>query len=931
MALAKNRNFTVGLFAVLGMSFGLSANAIAQVVGSSGARNLSTQVGGTSTEAVITGGTQKGNKLFHSFSRFDIAPGSSAVFDGTGTSGVQTIFGRIETGPSKLAGPLGGRNWGGASPELMLMNPFGFIVEQGFSISGLTPLSLLAVDALMFRDPSSQALFPFDMNISVSGLQVTTPNWSTAEFVGFLMDTSFQNGQGGAPINMQGGFGLPQLNLAGSKINIEGDPLKVDKLRIYAQAFEGAFVGAGSDLSTNFQVGSYTPTATTTGATFTPYTSASQVGGAAPQSGFVSTTADLSNLAGFGVPCGTNCASGNIQIKANIEPYSNTATSLRVIGRETVLGPWAAANNITSGTVANFTPYLGGGIYQTSVSLPNSVTPTPTPTPAPTPTPTPNPDPDPKPRPAPPTPRPAPRAVAPAPAAPLAVSAPAAPAPAPAAPAPAAPAAPAPAAPAAPAPAPAAPAPAAATPAPALALTASERIASAQVIASLQQSEQQNSEKVAVALGLSLQEAAKSLSTVDIQNGLKAAIESVRTAAAKQAGVGLDPGLGLLASAATNNQALLNPVFNRAVYNPAVLHLRYSNAAVGGFDAQLDLVLITATGEPKGIRVPLRQADFRDALQKLYGALSRQENLAVNDANGPSRSLYRQIFASLEPMLQEQKITTLLLSADQGLQAIPYAALHNGKQFLGEQYGLSLTPSLNLTNLQAPLGRGGDLLALGASRFDGLAPLTLVPEELRAVSVGQKSEILLDQAFTPSSLLISAAEPRFRRVHVATHAEFLPGGPSQSRIYTGTGAIALKEFAGLRSRRADASLDLISLSACRTAIGDADSELGFAGLALQAGARSAIGSLWYVDDVATSAFFVQTYRYLEAGVPKAEALQLTRQAFSRGLIRLEADRVVGASGEVLLAGLDASQRRIAASGLTHPYFWGGIQLLGSPW
>ena len=911
MALAKNRNFTVGLFAVLGMSFGLSTNAIAQVVGSSGARNLSTQVGGTSSEAVITGGTQRGNKLFHSFSRFDIAPGSSAVFDGTGTTGVGIIFGRIETGPSKLAGPLGGRNWGGASPELMLMNPFGFIVEQGFSISGLTPLSLFAVDALMFRDPLSQALFTFDMNISVSGLQVTTPNWSTAEFVGFLMDSTSSTtaqGQGGAPINVQGGFGLPQLNLAGSKINIEGDPLKVDKLRIYAQAFKGAFVGAGSDLSTNFQVGSYTPTATTTGATFTPYTSASQVGGAAPQSGFVSTTADLSNLAGFGVPCGTNCASGNIQIKANIEPYSNTATSLRVIGRETVLGPWAAANNITSGTVANFTPYLGGGIYQTSVSLPNSVTPTPTP--APTPTPTPNPDPDPKPRPTPPTPppTPAPRAVAPAPAAPLAVSAPAAPAPAPAA-----------------------PAPAAATPAPALALTASERIASAQVIASLQQSEQQNSEKVAVALGLSLQEAAKSLSTVDIQNGLKAAIESVRTAAAKQAALGIDPGLGLLASATTNNQALLNPSFNRAVYNPAVLHLRYSNAAVGGFDAQLDLVLITATGEPKGIRVPLRQADFRDALQKLYGALSRQENLAVNDANGPSRSLYRQIFASLEPMLQEQKITTLLLSADQGLQAIPYAALHNGKQFLGEQYGLSLTPSLNLTNLQAPLGRGGDLLALGASRFDGLAPLPLVPEELRAVSVGQKSEILLDQAFTPSSLLISAAEPRFRRVHVATHAEFLPGGPSQSRIYTGTGAIALKEFAGLRSRRADASLDLISLSACRTAIGDADSELGFAGLALQAGARSAIGSLWYVDDVATSAFFVQTYRYLEAGVPKAEALQLTRQAFSRGLIRLEADRVVGASGEVLLAGLDASQRRIAASGLTHPYFWGGIQLLGSPW
>ncbi|WP_353079244.1 CHAT domain-containing protein, partial [Synechococcus lacustris] len=534
-----------------------------------------------------------------------------------------------------------------------------------------------------------------------------------------------------------------------------------------------------------------------------------------------------------------SCPETTIQITANIEPYQSSTTSLNLVGRQIVLGLWPERNNITSGTVVEFTSYLGGGLYSASVLLPKTVTPST--------------DADVK------------RddyvdsflgwfaslndsekaamrdlnpgayfkevlgpegsikgfapVAAPATAQSQAASIPAA-------------------------------------PAAVLAPTTPDRTASAQVIASLEQSEQSNSEKVAFALGLSLQEAAKAPSTVDIQADLRAAIASVRTAAGKQAGLGLDPGLGLLASAATNNQALLNPAFNRAAYNPAVLHLRYSTAAVGGFDGQLDLVLITATGEPKGIRVPLRQADFRDSLQKLYGALSRQENLAVNDPNGPSRSLYRQIFTSLEPILQEQKITTLLLSADQGLQAIPYAALHNGKQFLGEQYGLSLTPSLNLTNLQAPLGRGGDLLALGASSFDGLAPLPLVPEELRAVSIGQKSEIFLNQAFTPSSLLISAAEPRFRRVHVATHAEFLPGGPSQSRIYTGTGAVALKEFANLRSRRADASLDLISLSACRTAIGDPDSELGFAGLALQAGARSAIGSLWYVDDVATSAFFV---------------------------------------------------------------------------
>ncbi|MBM5798965.1 MAG: CHAT domain-containing protein, partial [Cyanobacteria bacterium K_Offshore_0m_m2_072] len=99
----------------------------------------------------------------------------------------------------------------------------------------------------------------------------------------------------------------------------------------------------------------------------------------------------------------------------------------------------------------------------------------------------------------------------------------------------------------------------------------------------------------------------------------------------------------------------------------------------------------------------------------------------------------------------------------------------------------------------------------------------------------------------------------------------------------------------------------------------------------QAGARSAVGTLWYVDDVATSAYFVQMYRYLDAGVPKAEALQLTRQAFSRGLVRLEGDQMVGPDGTVLFGGLNDAQQRRVADGLSNPYFWAGIELLGSPW
>ena len=141
----------------------------------------------------------------------------------------------------------------------------------------------------------------------------------------------------------------------------------------------------------------------------------------------------------------------------------------------------------------------------------------------------------------------------------------------------------------------------------------------------------------------------------------------------------------------------------------------------------------------------------------------------------------------------------------------------------------------------------------------------------------------------------------------------------------------MKELSKLREKRQGVPLDLVVFSACRTALGDADAELGFSGLALQAGARSAVGTLWYVDDVVTSAYFVQMYRFLEQGVPKAEAMQLTRQAFIDGLVRLSGDEVLGVDGSPLLRELSPSQRRRVSNGVANPFFWAGIELMGAPW
>lgn len=72
----------------------------------------------------------------------------------------------------------------------------------------------------------------------------------------------------------------------------------------------------------------------------------------------------------------------------------------------------------------------------------------------------------------------------------------------------------------------------------------------------------------------------------------------------------------------------------------------------------------------------------------------------------------------------------------------------------------------------------------------------------------------------------------------------------------------------------DKPVELLTLSACQTAVGDDRAALGLAGVAVKAGARSALASLWFVDDSATSALMVKFYEFLrKPGTSKAEALQ----------------------------------------------------------
>lgn len=75
-------------------------------------------------------------------------------------------------------------------------------------------------------------------------------------------------------------------------------------------------------------------------------------------------------------------------------------------------------------------------------------------------------------------------------------------------------------------------------------------------------------------------------------------------------------------------------------------------------------------------------------------------------------------------------------------------------------------------------------------------------------------------------------------------------------------------------------------------MGNREAELGFAGLAIAAGAGSALASLWKVNDESTTVRPVGFYQQLREGEIKAAALQEAQQAMLRGKIYTEGNQIV---------------------------------------
>jgi len=157
-----------------------------------------------------------------------------------------------------------------------------------------------------------------------------------------------------------------------------------------------------------------------------------------------------------------------------------------------------------------------------------------------------------------------------------------------------------------------------------------------------------------------------------------------------------------------------------------------------------------------------------------------------------------------------------------------------------------------------------------------------VEKELQQIKALVPGTLLPNQEFTGESLRQQINAAPYPVVHLATHGKF-SSSADNTFILTWDGRINVKQFdtfLRVRNQARGRAIELLVLSACETATGDRRATLGIAGVAVRAGARSTLATLWPVQDVATATMMPQFYREL-ATHGKSEALRRAQISLSQ--------------------------------------------------
>ncbi|TAE60780.1 MAG: CHAT domain-containing protein [Nostocales cyanobacterium] len=280
------------------------------------------------------------------------------------------------------------------------------------------------------------------------------------------------------------------------------------------------------------------------------------------------------------------------------------------------------------------------------------------------------------------------------------------------------------------------------------------------------------------------------------------------------------------------------------------------------------------------------QEKIEEVVSRLYENL--QEVGSYPEVQEDGQLVYNWLIKPMENELKNSNIKNLIFVLDGPLRKIPMAGLYDGEKYLVEKYSVSLALGLQVREPK-PLNRS-NMKVLAASlteppnnqEVSGFSALPNVAVEVKEIkNTGLAVNWIAEKEFTTQNFNQKLNSSNFDVVHLATHGLF--GADRENTfVVTADGKLKIDDFDQLFSNQRENrnhKIELLLLSACQTATGNDQEVMGIAGTTVQAGASSAIASLWDLDDEASVPFMKEFYQNLgKPNVSRAEALRLAQQS-----------------------------------------------------
>ncbi len=302
------------------------------------------------------------------------------------------------------------------------------------------------------------------------------------------------------------------------------------------------------------------------------------------------------------------------------------------------------------------------------------------------------------------------------------------------------------------------------------------------------------------------------------------------------------------------------------------------------FPERIVIIVSLPSGEKRYDSIKIESENLRQQIKEFRVGLEDRGNPAYYPKQG--QLLYNWIIRPFEAELEKKHIKTLVFVQDGILRSIPMAALHDGKHFLMEKYAIANTLSLPLTDTTPYNRKNMRMLALGVTKdavinnrkYDGLRNVFTEITEVTANI--PNSKYLLDEKFTRDRIISLLSQNFYPIIHIATHGEF-SSSPEKTFLIAGNNEkLTIPDIENLIAKATNnqQKVELLTLTACQSAIESDRAALGFAGVAVQAGVKSAIASLWSIDDAGTAKLISRFYKHWhQNGMSKAQALQKAQQ------------------------------------------------------